>query len=100
MLYPPDPRLHVTARHDAGRRALRVIIENHGDQDATVVIRANAYRTDASTTIVVKRGARQERSIALLKHHNWYDYTVRSEGFTRRFAGRIETGAHDVSDPA
>jgi len=32
---------------------------------------------------------------------NWYDITLDAgSGFTRRFAGRIETGKDSVSDPA
>jgi phospholipase C len=31
---------------------------------------------------------------------NWYDFTVQSTGFERRFAGRMETGEHSRSDPA
>jgi len=33
---------------------------------------------------------------------NWYDFTVTEaeSGFERRFAGRLETGQHGVTDPA
>lgn len=31
---------------------------------------------------------------------SWYDFTVKSEAFERRFAGRVETGKASVSDPA
>ena len=31
---------------------------------------------------------------------NWYDLTIKADNFLRRFAGRIETGKHGVSDPA
>jgi phospholipase C len=30
----------------------------------------------------------------------WYDLTVTAPGFEQRFAGRIETGRHGISDPA
>jgi phospholipase C len=30
----------------------------------------------------------------------WYDFTVTAAAFTRRLAGRIETGADSISDPA
>jgi phospholipase C len=30
----------------------------------------------------------------------WYDVIVEGRGFTQRYAGRIETGAHGISDPA
>ncbi|RZL89201.1 MAG: DUF756 domain-containing protein, partial [Variovorax sp.] len=36
----------------------------------------------------------------LKKSGDWYDFTVTSENFERRFAGRVETGKPGVSDPA
>ena len=30
----------------------------------------------------------------------WYDFTATASGFTRRFAGRVETGRPSISDPA
>jgi len=32
--------------------------------------------------------------------YGWYDLTVTAPGFEQRFAGRIETGRHSISDPA
>jgi phospholipase C len=31
---------------------------------------------------------------------NWYDFTVQASNFERRFAGRMESGQHGISDPA
>ncbi|MGR5475502.1 phospholipase domain-containing protein [Vibrio astriarenae] len=38
----------------------------------------------------------------MARQGNWYDFTVTvpQGGFTRRFAGRMETGKDSVSDPA
>jgi phospholipase C len=44
--------------------------------------------------------AKSVHSIDLKATHNWYDVTVSvGDGTTARLAGRIETGAHGVSDP-
>jgi phospholipase C len=103
-----DSPLRVIARYDTARRAIHVSIENHSGRDATVEIRANAYRPDgpsAVQTIDLKHGAHKDTPFPLAKNHNWYDFTIRTvrterSTFTRRFAGRLETGTHDISDPA
>ena len=44
-----------------------------------------------------------QRRWSLDETGNWYDLTVMSDahpGYLRRFAGRMETGEHSVSDPA
>ena len=33
-------------------------------------------------------------------NHEWYDLTASADGFERRLAGRMETGAHGMTDPA
>jgi hypothetical protein len=53
----------------------------------------------------VRVPARNDRDEFLAVKHsgNWYDFTVRvigQEAFARRFAGRVETGRHSLSDPA
>lgn len=50
-------------------------------------------------------GARDDRDffLPLKLTANWYDFTVKVAGletFSRRFAGRMETGRHSLSDPA
>jgi phospholipase C len=36
----------------------------------------------------------------LEKSGNWYDFTVLSANFERRFSGRVESGKDSISDPA
>jgi phospholipase C len=41
-------------------------------------------------------------TLSLGRSHGWYDFSVRVSGvpgFEQRFAGRIETGVHGISDP-
>jgi len=40
------------------------------------------------------------RAWPLGKSHGWYDLIVEGDGVRQRFAGRMETGRHGVSDPA
>ena len=87
-------------RYDAPGRALGLSIVNHGSEPADAELKANAYRIDGPWQISVPAGGRLKRRIPLRKHHNWYDFTLAAKGFERRFAGRIETGRDDVSDPA
>jgi phospholipase C len=93
-------RLEAELRYDAPGRALRLSIVNRGSEPADVVLKANAYRIDGPWQISVPAGGRLKRRIPLRRHHNWYDFTLAAKGFERRFAGRIETGRDDVSDPA
>jgi phospholipase C len=38
-------------------------------------------------------------SLSLQTTSNWYDFTASAASFTRRFAGRMETGKDGVSNP-
>ena len=53
--------------------------------------------------VKVKAGAQAERHWKLKNSGYWYDFVVTCDAdpaFSRRFAGRLETGRHGVSDPA
>jgi len=69
-----------------------------------LVITDNAYQTGIIKKILHAGGneARIVVPIDLSKQHNWYDFTVRVDGyplFEKRCAGRVETGASGYSDP-
>eukprot|EP01060_Flectonema_neradi_P005878 TRINITY_DN1393_c0_g2_i3.p1 TRINITY_DN1393_c0_g2~~TRINITY_DN1393_c0_g2_i3.p1 ORF type:complete len:731 (+),score=145.81 TRINITY_DN1393_c0_g2_i3:58-2193(+) len=49
---------------------------------------------------IQKTGETTDRSFDVSESGNWYDFNVRSGLFTRRFMGRIETGADTITDPA
>jgi phospholipase C len=38
--------------------------------------------------------------LPLEEQQGWYDYAVQAGEWMRRFAGRLETGRHGISDPA
>ena len=70
---------------------------------AAFSIAANAYypATPATTTVVAH--GTTAITLALAASGGWYDFSVRVNGqadWSRRFAGRMETGADSTSDPA
>ncbi|QNK66466.1 phosphocholine-specific phospholipase C [Variovorax sp. PAMC26660] len=76
---------------------------NSGTNACTFTVRAKAYRNDGPWGATVNGGAKAEQLWTLENSGHWYDFEVRSDtdsSFRRRFAGRVETGKHSVSDPA
>lgn len=67
----------------------------------TVVITDNAYKQPQKAVIVQPR----QENVTLIdtvKNHGWYDFTITVKGhtsFSKRYAGRIETGASGKTDP-
>jgi phospholipase C len=79
---------------------IRLIATNHGPSEVTLVLRANAYRTDGPWTLTLPPGRRLVCVRSVAESYGWYDFTVTGEAFERRFAGRMESGAPSFSDPA
>jgi len=80
-----------------------VKVHNTGTAAASVSIKANAYRTDGPWTLSVAPQGEGVQSWTLADSGGWYDFTVTVTGvagYSRRFAGRLETGKDSVSDPA
>ncbi|MCP1637636.1 phospholipase C [Kerstersia gyiorum] len=78
---------------------------NRGSEPYRATVRANAYLGDEATReIDVPAGdtpAQLHWDLSGCGH--WYDFSVTVEGlegWTRRFAGRVETGKDAISDPA
>jgi phospholipase C len=66
-----------------------------------ITIVSNAY--DHGGPLTFKIAGRKSRKMKwkLKSSGNWYDFSVNSgNGYLWRFAGRVETGLHSVSDPA
>ena len=77
-------------------------ISNEGARTRTVRVAANAYETFAQTRVLAA-GRRWLLSRPLKDFGNWYDYSVTVDGvesYSRRLAGRMETGKDGISDPA
>jgi phospholipase C len=88
--------------YDIANAAVYVDMINTGSAPCTFTVQPNAYRTDGPWTYEVPAGMQLQQHWPVARQGNWYDFTVTTAqgGFTRRFAGRIETGKDSVSDPA
>lgn len=76
---------------------------NTGGKDAHLTVRAKAYRNDGPWNLTVAAGATQDVHWDLKDSAQWYDFLVtcaEQPGWSRRFAGRVETGKDGLSDPA
>jgi phospholipase C len=97
----PLPEIEVGYEPLKGELTAR--LRNTGSSDCTFELTANAYfDTQPVRHEVASYGVTvQTWKIAASGH--WYDFTLRVPqlpGFSRRFAGRMETGAASISDPA
>ncbi|WP_028079529.1 phosphocholine-specific phospholipase C [Solimonas soli] len=95
-----DPEIRVCYAPDD--RLVHLDLRNHGTKACRFTITPNAYYDDAPATIDIAPGKSATWQRALTASHNWYDFTVKTDGdasFTRRFAGRIENGQPLMSDP-
>jgi phospholipase C len=79
---------------------LYLTVHNTGTQAGNVAVQANVYRTDGPWTMDVQAGASTTLHWNLEASGYWYDFTVLTSNFERRFAGRVETGKDSISDPA
>jgi phospholipase C len=76
---------------------------NAGANAGDFTVTALAYRQDGPWKQSVAGGATASLHWALAESGQWYDFAVTcasDPAFYRRFAGRVETGKHTVSDPA
>ncbi|SAI65921.1 non-hemolytic phospholipase C [Bordetella ansorpii] len=76
---------------------------NGGDKPCTFTVSSLAYREDGPWSVTVAAGAQESLHWELADSGRWYDFQVKCSSdaqFVRRFAGRVETGEHSVSDPA
>ncbi|MGV3762871.1 phosphocholine-specific phospholipase C [Parapedobacter sp.] len=80
---------------------ISIRLQHDAQMSLQVSLTANAYGYPASEELTVIVGKPLEKYISLKNSGNWYDFTVQTaDGYFCRFAGRVETGKHGVSDPA
>jgi len=94
-----DPRLVIRSGYSGGRLLLR--LANAGSTPLELEVKDHAYGAGAITRLLLP-GADETLPIDLAASHRWYDVGVSVAGsprFIRRFAGRVETGEHGMSDP-
>jgi phospholipase C len=90
----PQARL----RYDAYHSMLE--LEVTSAERLALSIIANAHRADGPWKLILAPGQPATCRWLLIESGHWYDFTARSQTWSRRFAGRLETGTHSVSDPA
>lgn len=89
--------------YDVTHGNVSVELMNGGTEACTFTVEANFYREDGPWNVTVAPRVMQSLQWDLQQSGHWYDFTVRCStdpSYERRFAGRVETGKHGVSDPA
>jgi phospholipase C len=97
----PVPEVRVC--YDVANGNVYLTLMNRGAGTATFNVRAKAYRNDGPWNASVSAAATQDIHWDLSDSSAWYDFVVTCPSqptWSRRFAGRVETGKHGISDPA
>jgi phospholipase C len=103
-LLPVQAGPEVRIGYDVAGRDLEITLINRGLLPCVFKLEPNAYFGKAAGAIQ-PLGPRSEYRLrrSLDSSAMWYDFSVKvlgEPGFSRRFAGRIETGRPSISDPA
>jgi phospholipase C len=97
------PPLEVTAAYQGPGASLQLTVRNPAPQARSFQVQANAYGYPQASDTKLGPGESIRLSWDMTRSGGWYDVTVLDGGdpaYTRRLAGRIETGAPSTSDPA
>jgi phospholipase C len=97
----PNPEVQVAGDRASGDLLVKLV--NTGSIACTFQLRANRYQPGTVTEHSVVPRSETVLRLPLVTSGRWYDFSVKVRGqadFSRRFAGRVETGAPSVSDPA
>ena len=84
-------------------RALQITLSNDSSTECNFTLQGNAYRRRGTSIVRLAAGEQRTRRWPVASSHGWYDVTVacNSEaGFSRRYAGRVESGQPSITDPA
>ena len=94
-----DPLVEIASAYS--KEGLMFTLTNRDSRPARVTVTDNAYGMPLLSR-VLEPGAREALPIDLSGSFRWYDLSVTVEGatrFSRRYAGRVETGEHGRTDP-
>jgi phospholipase C len=97
-----QPLPTLVALYEAGSPALKLTIHNPGSTLRRITVTPNAYALKPWQADL-KPGAHATQTWPLNATRGWYDLSVTLDGegvYLRRLAGRMETGADSISDPA
>lgn len=91
----------ISLKYDSKEGGISVKIHNPHDSMINLSAISNSYNYTVPESISIKPGSTEKLNWLLTKSGNWYDFSLKSDkGFHHRFAGRVETGKHSISDPA
>ncbi len=95
----PEPYISLGYNYKKGIISARII--NQHNQAVEINVVSNAYAHNVPPVFRLEPGKSRKIEWQLTSSGNWYDFSVKSAGaYLHRFAGRIETGRHSISDPA
>jgi len=98
-----DPVPEVQVCYDIANGNVYLKLANSASVSANYTITANAYVSEGPWIGTVAAKSQVEQHWSLQSSGHWYDFTVTVKGlpgYSRRFAGRVETGESTISDPA
>ena len=94
-----EPLVRIEYDHKAG--GLHFHCENPGKESIQVEVTDNAYGYGNSESLSLAPQKGRKKYQRLTKSGNWYDYSITiSTRLEYRFAGRVETAKHSITDPA
>lgn len=97
-----DPKLNASLEYQGNSSAYIAIHNEAEDRGYEILIADRSYGTP-SRTLRIEASQALRVPIQLAQSHHWYDLqlTVTDySAYSRAFAGRVETGAVGISDPA
>lgn len=89
--------------YDLEKGDVYVKLHNTGKKACTFTVQDKAYFKQQTKTVTVHPHTEEVLYWELRDSGHWYDFEVsciEARSYYRRFAGRVETGKHGVSDPA
>lgn len=90
-----------TIGYDHKKGGISVLLKNPGDSPLRLKITCNVYDHAEMDFFDIDAGKGRKAGWMLASSGNWYDFSVESaDGYLHRFAGRVETDADSISDPA
>ncbi|HTV22816.1 MAG TPA: phospholipase C, phosphocholine-specific [Polyangiaceae bacterium] len=104
VLGDADAAPEVELEYHPRRRELELRAWNDGSAHATIQVTTDGYPGQRSFSLELPcSGEVVSHRWSVARSGDWYDFSVRCgerPSWLRRFAGRMETGRHGVSDPA
>lgn len=91
----------VQIEFDSKKGGLLIHLRNTGAEKITAELADNVYGYGDRESIIIAPQKQKKKYQGLAKSGNWYDYSVTTTGGMKyRFAGRVETNKHSITDPA